>query len=38
VKKIMLLLAAAILTLSLSAPIARADGNPMCPPQLGCPK
>lgn len=35
-KKTLLLLAAVLLTLSLSAPQLIAGGNPMCPPNTVC--
>jgi hypothetical protein len=38
VKRTLLLLVVSLLALSLSAAPAIADGNPLCPPNLGCPK
>ncbi len=37
-KKMLLLLAAALFALSLSTAPAAADSNPYCPPNLNCPK
>jgi len=38
VKRTLLLLAAALFALSLTAAPAIASSNPLCPPNLGCPK